>query len=1087
MQDLYLPVASACTRQTGLHFGHGQVNKSLVIFFATFLPISAGCGGGDDFSKPPENLAAIRSKSKASQEKSVEPEPNKPAVQKAAEQNTLIPVDSAMAASADSSTEPDAATVPAAETELESSKSSTDQRDPAKVAAIEGEAVTAGGKTEAGLKADKKENESVASAGMSLLDKLKAGDGAEKKPGAKPSARRVIARTGRFAVAAETWFRLRNQLAKRFYVAATSSGSRIAASSGERSVGVLSTQVEVLGDELSWSRNAQTVAAVVTEKKEITTQPVSQLPGIVSSVELIQDGDVVLIGTVDGRLLARSCATLQGWDVYAQDLFAWQDERRPATRIADTAVIVVRALSDERLLTIAENGDCSVWKTAQVVHPPISPLKMTEEQARSPEAAVLTADPEYSVALPKSRVLSVAVSDSGAHCSIVTSDEQVTVIKIEDGHIVDTISAAQLDDTQPVVSVIEEQQKRILVGLADGRIFRRAIVGGEAVSGVDNEGNPVDYETVFAPDLGDRSGAITAMEMKHDGKVLYFGRLNGFVSQFDVPRKQLQGAKKQHNGPVIEIRNTPAGTFTIGDDRIAKLIDTPQPAGRGPVETFKLSTDRALKSKELIEPDETIKKDKFTVRRNFDDDVTDAANAGIDLVGIRSADPIIALYEHQLRVATGAEQRKEIRQKLFAARQESPRSVEPSASGQSEPLEISELHVNFDFQSRPLRRVVMAVSNDGTTVAASQYYSPKLLRSATPDQPVIVWDTITHTRLRAWRRSAGVYDLDIDMNSGILLPQPFSARMQLLSGGFLPEERPGLSSQRSANGSQVLVGLMGQTGSASPVLSLRSVDSHEAQLGVEAFEGAVPAVAWSNDGSVIYASVRERTQTRLLELGAQSLRLQTEIVAEPMSGQWDVKKPGFPVGILGATKILPSPTGKLLVTYGQYEATASPYQLRIWKKAGDRWPQDQVTVLDSKMPLLETEMTDTSMMFVNQQDTFLAMIGSRGVALLNTRTGDLDQTLELPNVGTRRPVTLLSPDGKLLLAGDREGNLWIWSLRSLKRKPRQIAVQAGPITGLAMSANSRFLATAGEENRIRVWDMSPMSEVSERMKDSEAR
>ena len=858
---------------------------------------------------------------------------------------------------------------------------------------------------------------------MSLLAKLKVGgDLDEKKPVNARAARNVIARTGRLALAAETWFRLRNQLAKRFYVAATPDGGRIAASSGERSLGVLSTQVEFPGKELGWARNGRTVAAVVTEKKEITTQPVTQLPGVLTSLELIQGGDLVLAGTADGRLIARSSATSQNWDIYAQDLFAWQDERRPSTRVADSAVMAIRVINDERLLTISENGECRVWKTSDVVHAPISPLKMTEDQARSPEAPVLTAQSLHSM--------------------------------------------------------------RALIGLADGRILRRALTGGEPVEGVDDAGQTTDYEIIFAPDLRDRSGPITAMELKHDGKLLYFGRLDGFVTQFDLPRKQQQLTQQQHNGPVIEIRSTPAGAFTIGEDRIARLIDTPNPPQRGDAQTFKLPTDRALQDKQLIEPDEPLKQDKFTVRRNFDHDVTDAVAAAVTMIGIRPSDPVVALYEHRLRVAPDAEQRAEIREQLLAARSE------PSLAknvGTTSPTKISEFMAEFDFQSKPLRRVVMALSNDGSTLAASQYYNNARLRSAAPDQPVIVWDTPTKTRLRTWRRSKGVFDLSIDATTGVLLPQPFSARMQLLTGDFLPEEREGLSSGQSPDGQKVVIGMKGLPGSATPVLAMQSVDSIQRLTGVEAFEGAVPAVAWSADGSSIFASVRERTQSRLLELDSHTLNVLTEIVAEPMSGQWDIEAPGAPTGTLGVTTILPSPSGKLIATYGHHAATAAPYQLRIWKKSNEKWPQEQVVVVDSKQPMLEAEMTDTPMVFVNQQDSMLALIGLKGVAIVNTRTGDIDDTLELPNLGTRRPVTLLSPDGKLLIAGDQEGKLWIWTLRALKRKPQEFPAQAGPITGLAMSENSRFLATIGEENRIRVWDMAALLEDSSRESKSMSR
>ncbi len=1062
----------------------------ITLIIAAFLIQTLGCGGGDDFSKPPENLAKTRSTANSPPAKDSDaPAKDKTAVATAkladAGQSEAASVASASKLTAaeenpsDGQTPKDVPQPPTAAQQHDTKpEASGSIRDPATAANIEGETVTAGGKTKANLDADKDEKESVASAGLSLLDKLKVGGVIDdKKSGTAPAGRGIIARTGRFAVAAQTWFRLRNQLAKRFYVAATADGGRIAASSGERSLGVLSTQVEVLGQELSWARQERTVAAVVTEKKEITTQPVTQLPGVLTSLELIQGGDLVLAGTDDGRLIARSSATSQNWDIYAQDLFAWQDDRRASTRVSESAVIAIRALDGERLLTISANSECCIWKTSDVVHTPISPLDMTEDQARAPEAPVLTAKPQHSIELPKSPVLSIAPASDGVLCAVVTSDETVTVFDTTEGHIVDTISAAQLNDTQPVVALIETQQRRALIGLADGRILRRALTGGEAVEGLDDAGEKTDYETIFAPDQQDRSGAVTAMELKHDGKLLYFGRLDGFVTQFDLPRKQQQLTRKQHNGPVIEIRSTPAGAFTIGEDRIAKLIDTPSPPQRGDTQTFQLPTDVALQDKQLIESEDESKQDKFIVRRNFDNDVTDARAAAVSLIGIRPVDPVVALYEHQLRVAPDANQRAEIREQLLAARSEPALA---SQVGSTRPAKFAEFLTEFDFQSKPLRRVVMAVSNDGNTLAASQSYDSRLLRSAAPDQPVIVWDTRTKTRLRTWKRSKGVFDLDIDVNAGVLLPQPFSARMQLRTGDFLPAAQESLSSGQSPDGQRVAIGMKGLPGSAIPVLALQSVDSTERRSGLEAFEGVVPAVAWSADGSTIFASVRERTQSRLLELDSQTLNLVTEIVAEPMTGQWDIKASGTPTGVLGATTILPSPSGKLVVTYGRHAATAAPYQLRIWKKSNDKWPQEQVVVVNSKQSMLETEMTDTPIVFVNEQDNTLALIGQRGVAIINTRSGDIEDTLELPNVGTRRPVTLLSPDGKLLIGGDREGKLWIWTLRGLTRKPLEFPAQAGPIAGLAMSGNSKFLATVGEENRVRVWDMEALLATSPR-------
>ena len=40
---------------------------------------------------------------------------------------------------------------------------------------------------------------------------------------------------------------------------------------------------------------------------------------------------------------------------------------------------------------------------------------------------------------------------------------------------------------------------------------------------------------------------------------------------------------------------------------------------------------------------------------------------------------------------------------------------------------------------------------------------------------------------------------------------------------------------------------------------------------------------------------------------------------------------------------------------------------------------------------------------------------------------------------------------------------------NLDRKPVKFEAHTGPIAGLALSANGRYLATIGEDNRLRSW------------------
>ncbi len=952
------------------------------------------------------------------------------------------------------------------------------------------ELLTASGRTAADVerRSEESKNESVGSAGLSLLESLRLDDDDRKVPATRAGrlAAQTLARTGRFAIAAETWIRLQNGLARRFHVSATSSGSRIAASSGERSLGVLSTHVEVLGEESFWTATSgiapksDVVMAVRRDKKEITTQPVIGLPGTITCIELLDGGDVVVVGTADGRLIARSSANLQNWDIYAQDLFAFLDERRPMSKLSESAVVVARAIDEDHLLTVTQDDQCQIWLTPDVVHQQGSVLDLTEEQAATPEAPVLTAQPLHTVALQDSVILNLFFSKSRKLVAIVTSGETITVLNTQNGSILDVVTSAQLDDTQPVSGILEEDRGRIVVGLADGRIIRRALAGGEPVTGTDVSGNTVDYETLFAPEPGDNSGAITAMEAKHDGTVTYIGRLDGTLSQFDLARKQIIRTDRKHDGPIIEIRSTPAGVFTIGEDRVAKLSDTPGVENPATVaETFPLPRDQYLASKEVIETAATQRRNKNTINRNFGRDIT-AASGSLELTGIRSTDPVLALYEHQLRVEPAEEKRQALRKKINTIRnsadgpggetdQTGSESDSASAAGADLPARLCSIPSEFDFKSRPIRRVVLSLSDDAGTLAAAQYLAGRLMRGAAPDQPVIVWDTQTGSRLRAWKRSTGVYDLNVDRNAGVVLPTPVSATMHLLTGEFQAETRTALSWERARDGNTIIVGLTGVPGMATNVIAARNLQSGQSTYALEAFEGAVPAIASSSGGYSLFVCLRERTQFRLLEVNPDTLQIIAEVYKEELSGPWDVSRVAAETDVLGPTHILPSPSGKLLVTYGRH--ADGDYQLRIWKKSGERWPVDDCVVIPSQDAMLETKMTDTQMVFVDQKDYALALIGVKGAVVIDTRKGKVLSELPLPDVDDHRPATVLSGDGNLLLAGDWEGRVWSWNLRNLNRKPTEFKAHAGPIIGLAVSANSRYLATAGEENRLRVWEL----------------
>lgn len=960
----------------------------------------------------------------------------------------------------------------------QASKPATDTKPEAETnrkatAKVEGETVTAGGKTVAEI--DEEKDKSVADAGMSLFEKLSGGG--ESKKTDKPrrgnaNVTRALERTGRFAISVSNWVKLQTQLAGRFYVAATPDGAKIAGSSGERSLGVLSTQVEVLGEEMVFTRTKNNVLAQKKTKKEVVTQPIQGLPAMLSSIELLNGGNTVAIGTFDGRVLARSGANIQDWDLYAQDLFAFQDERRSSARIGKESVIALRAIDTKRMLTILESGLVAAWNTEELVHPANPALEIDEKSAKDPESIVTEPKPLFELKLPKSTVLNLAFSPSRQFGAIVLSNETITIFDTTSGEVVDTLNAKHFNDTQPVSLIIEEDRKRVVVGLADGRIFRRAFADGEPVKGTNDEGAAVDYDAVFSPDLGDRSGAITAMQLKYDNRILYIGRLDGTVTLFDLPRKQAFKSSKLHSSPVIEIRSTAAGVFTIAHDRIAKLTDR-APGSGGGEEVFNLPKDTSLVAKVVVDDGKETKQDKFTRPRNFNRKVTASKDDDLVALGIRPADPVLALLQHQLRVAEDPETRETLRKRILEiVKPDSgePESPENTPGKNPAPRMFAEVQTDLDYEARPFRRAILSVSNDGKTVAAAQFFAQGLLRGKTPNQPVLAWDTLTGTRIRAWRKSPGVLDLDLNMQNGAILPTPLSAQLRLYNGRYQVDENAGqyLTWAYRPNNAGTVVGLRGTPGVAQKMVRLLGPDGSIEKEAIEAFEGAVTSMAFSEDGKSLFVNIRERTRIRLLELNGETLEVIHQMAEESIAGTWNPSEADLTKGTLGATIIIPSKKGNLLATHGRYE---KDFQLRIWKRTGPKWPQDKVQIIRASQSLLESaSVTSTPLTFVNGGERSIAVIGTKGIGIISAREAEVESSVALPDIEDRRPITLLTADGKSVIAGDQEGNIWIWSLSALDRKPYSFQAHAGPISGLAMSDDAAYLVTAGQENRLRIWD-----------------
>lgn len=1069
-----------------------------------------GCGSGEDFSKPPVAIQQRQTNAESSSAPTAEGTPaaatDTAATDMTAAGEMISTAGNSESSEKDSVSSPGNASTAPATTESASANSvasmsksgasglvsaavaansapaSESRETPAEAAATTpaaatdaSEVVTASGKSEAAISEKKEANsqKSVAGNAKGLLDSLRgasAPDSADAPGEMNPSeAQQQITRFGRFAMSRGAWLQLVTKLTKRFFVAATPDGSRLAASSGERSAGVVNTRIELLRGNVQNFQNA-----VRAESTEPILQSVTGLAGLINAVELTHDGNLALIGTTDGRLLARSTASTTDWDLYARDFFLYQDEHRKTSRLSTEAIVVVRCLPDDRILTVDGNGLCALWKMNDAVYPPTPVLEMTVEQAKRPEADTIIAAQNLTFAVSGFQVLSVAVSEDGLLGAIVTSAEEVTIFDTTTGVILDTLSAGHFADTQPVCAEFLPDRREVLVGLADGRILRRAFADGTPISGSDDNGNPVDYDAVFVPDLQDTRGSITCLSLTPAHNMLYLGSIDGTVSRLDLTHRRLEQTVKRHEGPVLEFRMTQAGVMSIGDDRRAHLFDMPVSVlnpNRDAVRTFQLPVDQTL---EETVPDEepaaapTAKNTKSTrpVRSGTAPVAEDLVD--LSLTGIRPSDATQALLEHQLRSASDEPTKLQLRKALLEHRGQQSAAAglgtEPRDAPAGAPLRTGEITTTFNFSSGGWNRILLAIADDGQTAASACRDRVTQSETDVRAKAVCVWDMATGTNLRRWTQPGNLNRLALNEIRHLVIPTPVIARLSTLDGHFLhdPSQRH-VSSAFSPDRGSLVLGHFGEPGIASHSLTRISLQDTTLVSSLERFEATIPAIAWSESGDTLFVSTRERDQTRLLEVDSLSLSLRTEIIKEQLSGSLTSETSNEKTG---AVVIVPSPSAKMLLTWGNYEDGP---QLRLLRKNNTGWPQEDITVIRDSDAALELSMTDQPAVFINHQDSRLALITGKGIVMLSTRKATVMQALPIPSFGGHRPVAQFSPDHSWLLTGDGEGTISAYSLNSLSRKPLTFSAHPSPIAGLALSPNGKYLISAGEDNRLRSW------------------
>ena len=93
--------------------------------------------------------------------------------------------------------------------------------------------------------------------------------------------------------------------------------------------------------------------------------------------------------------------------------------------------------------------------------------------------------------------------------------------------------------------------------------------------------------------------------------------------------------------------------------------------------------------------------------------------------------------------------------------------------------------------------------------------------------------------------------------------------------------------------------------------------------------------------------------------------------------------------------------------------------------------------------------------------------GGDGVEVLDVRSGE--QVARLPAEGEVR-VVALSPDGRLLAAGQADGTAQLWATDGWHEVGSPLPVRQGAVTWVAFSPDSRMLATSSDNGPVSLWD-----------------
>lgn len=458
---------------------------------------------------------------------------------------------------------------------------------------------------------------------------------------------------------------------------------------------------------------------------------------------------------------------------------------------------------------------------------------------------------------------------------------------------------------------------------------------------------------------------------------------------------------------------------------------------------------------------------------------------------------------------------------------------------------VMQARTEFLFDALEATRPVKLCFDDRFLYAARPSVPPKPVNPEAPPPPasdngsLLSWEyRVTQLPSREWSVS------EINVQEIFALPNStgiFTAPSMLLfsqtdgSSRQFPAAANWTFSRSIPNQKQYFaVGSVGGVRAESEIL--RVYDAAQLQVDLvrpvshySAYESVVSAMSFANQGSMVAFCVRERAVHRLFIADAN--RLESTLVKVD---EFNHRYPWFAAegenrGSPGITSLAFSPDGQFLVAHGQYDQLL--WKFTTWgvrRGADGKLETARMWELENKESPFLVETNSRPIRFIQLEKTAAATggrqpkIADHGKLIVENGNGyailDLASRRsigEIPYLPMQKglPHRYLSDDGKWLIMGDDQGNVYVWDVVSGKRFPvaytpgetsptppppppakgnRKPAVtppppkvqerpaHTGPVVGVTLSAPGRhgdfpeFAATIGEENRLIVWDLIPV-------------